>query len=499
MNRWNEYVLLLTLVISPLQFSDAGELTSEAAFQERLNRFYHRIKLHRQNLDKGLSTEKTTAPHQRLLDPRIVKGKLDSKYERYVSYEEIIQDKYKLEAATNISKPTKPQGFVNLDSYLLRYQSTNVAISRALSDGNVWLSPNSVIVLSKPLNMPEGRTLASDGTATIEFDYESSGEQSSLIRILNSQNVAVKDLIVSVKNTQRRYKSGIEVLNSNHVTVEGVELVGISNTRAIIRVNSSHRVTISSNLIHDSFSSIPLRQLTGIEVDETREQGVNSSQLIIKNNLILGIMIDESLFLNTTIRKSGKALLYETDGINLCSTESKNFHLIENNLIVDVGEGIDSFSSYGLYKDNYIERAFSYGMKFIHSSSYNKIIHNTIKYTGLSGIIISQGDRWLTGNNFLLNNDISFVNAFNISEFPEAMGLKQGIGAIKIEGFSQGNLILGTTVSSSVSDELYKGDIVCGWADDARGSANVSIYNRVTSGVFAFEQSNTSCLIIFER
>lgn len=234
MNRWSGYLLLLTLLTSLLHFSYAGELASEATFQERLNRFYHRIKLHRQALDKRLSIEGTIAPHQRLLDPRIVKGKLDSKYERYVSYEGLIQDKYKLELTTNISKPTKPQGFVNLDSYLHRYPSANVALNRALRDGNVWLSPKSVVVLSQPLNIPEGRTLASDGTATIEFDYESSSEQSSLIKILNTQYVTVKDLIVSVKNTQRRYKSGIEVLNSNHVIVEGVELVGISNTSAII-------------------------------------------------------------------------------------------------------------------------------------------------------------------------------------------------------------------------------------------------------------------------
>ena len=500
MNNWYTHILLLILTIPSFRLAIAEELpiVKEEVFQERLLRFYSSIKSHRKKYDKEVLYQDSIAPHQSFLDPRKVKKRLDSIHERYLSYEEIIEQKYKLESFTNTYKPEKPQGFVSLDIYLKRYKSVDVALNRALTAGDVWLPSNRKIVLSKSISMPEGRKLASDGTATLVFDFEDDGEQRSLINILGSQDVVVKDLKITVQNSGRRYKSGIEIFNSKDITIEGVEFVGVSNTSAIIRINSSHSVKVSENLIHDSFSTMPLRQITGIEVDETRDDGVNSRNLKIKANLILGIMIDDSLFFNTELRKNGKALLYETDGINLCSTESKSFHSIENNLIVDVGEGIDSFASYGLYRDNHIERTFSYGMKFIHSSSHNKIVNNTIRYTGLSAIVISQGERWFTGNNLILNNSISFVNAFEINKFSEEIGLKQDIGAIKIEGFSQGNLILKNTVFSSVIDELYRADIVCSWGVNSEGSSNFAMYNIANEREFIAKQSNTNCLTIIK-
>lgn len=470
-----------------------------------------------------------------LLDPRAVHDPSNYAINRYDSYLKRISDQMVSEnlvqrsVSFNVLTPP-PQGFKRPEDFGPVEVDATAALRQALDCGNVWLTPKKIYVLTGIIDIPSTRQIISDGSGTLLFktgaepfddkgkddDGEYRDEEVRPIRIVGASNVVLRDFRVGMaseeNDAQPLLRGGIQVTESSNVSIQGLELLGFPRTQGIIVLNSATSVSIEDNLFHGGYTKVPARQVTGIDVDSDREQvdsacvsddskkcpQQNSDNLRIVGNFILGVMMDKTVVDDTSFPdRDGAALGYETDGINLAG--NANPHLVANNSIMDVGEGIDTYSSNGQYRNNHIERAFALGVKVVHGASGNLFSGNRVLATGLSSIFIQHTDLEPAGSNAFIKNRIRYTNAFNVAQFTPPIPVHHGIAAIHLDGYTKSNAFQMNEITNPMysGSALWKGGIFCEWKPPtAASNANRSWKDRFDGfGDLVFDTTmNGECL-----
>ena len=472
---------------------NVGDATPPFSREQRLSRFIHFLTKRKEALLLQGATRQGERPalagwyaRTSLLDPRVVTNRLSYAVNRYDSYLERISAQMVSENLVPRSGSlTKPASFVKPEDFGPITGNATAAFKAALAAGNVWLTPDTIYVLTETIDIPSTRQIISDGSGILHFktgpgtaftamDVTSSthwdvDQKMQAIRIVDANDVVLRDFRVRMASeegdAQPLLRRGIHVSNSSNVSIQGLELLGFPRTKGIVAINSGRGVSVEDNLFHGGYTVAPARQVTGIEVDDDRVNG-DSNNLRIVGNFILGVMLDRTVFFDTAIPdRNGVPLGYETDGINM--QVNVNPHLVANNSVMDVGEGIDTFSSNGQYRNNHIERAFSLGVKVAHGATGNRFSGNRVLATGLSSILVSDTKTQPTGSNAFIKNRIRFTNAFNVANIVPAIPMHNGIAAFHLmEYYTARNAFHLNEVSNPMftDSSLWKGGMFCEWS-----------------------------------
>ncbi len=194
---------------------------------------------------------------------------------------------------------------------------------------------------------------------------------------LNGRNIIIQDFFLVKEYEDDRYVIGVDIRASEQVRVERLRVRGFSLAPGIINVRSSKTVEISNSLVHASCTrsrTVPTLlstfQITGILIDDTRINSVDSSSIIIKNNVITDLVMDR-------VTNRGD----QTDGINYHTNRQGVDLKIHDNYINGVAEGIDSFAANLLVEGNTVS-AKELGIKLIHGARSSTIQANVISVFG---------------------------------------------------------------------------------------------------------------------
>lgn len=475
---------------------NVGDATTPFSREQRLSRFIHFLTKRKEALLLQGATRQAERPalagwyaRTSLLDPRVVTNRLSYAVNRYDSYlarisAQMVSENL-VQRSVSFSSLTAPTGFKAPEDFGPIAVDATAALKAALAAGNVWLTRNTIYVLTETIDIPSTRQIISDGSGTLLIktgpgtaftakDTNSSthwdvDQKMQAIRIVDANNVVLRDFRLRMASeegdAQPLLRRGIHVSNSSDVSIQGLELLGFPRTKGIVAVNSGRGVSVEDNLFHGGYTVAPARQVTGIEVDDDRVNG-DSNNLRIVGNFILGVMLDRDVLFDTAIPdRNGVPLGYETDGINM--QVNVNPHLVANNSIMDVGEGIDSFSSNGQYRNNHIERAFSLGVKVAHGATGNRFSGNRVLATGFSSILIADSETEPTGSNAFIKNRVRYTNAFNVASIVPAIPLHNGIAAFHLmQYYTKRNAFHLNEVSNPMftSSTLWKGGMFCEWS-----------------------------------
>lgn len=346
-----------------------------------------------------------------LIDPMVVTSETTHALERYASYHMLLRQS--MSAVRPAMAPARPPGAKAPEDYQRGVDNgstdATAAIQRALSAGDVWLTHGRDYRISHTIVVPSHRRILSDGTGTILVGV---GEQgfpvtrydpvrrydgyADVLRIHDATDVALLDFRIQTPIADPRAPQpllhGIDIRSAARVRVAGLELRGFPRATGIIRVNSSADVVLADNLIHASYTRALTRQVTGIEVDEARSadrrgHGVNSTSLSIAGNFVFGLLLDPRVYLETSLR-GGAPLNDETTGIQLAAQESAATIRVDDNVIADVGQGIDLFTDDGYFARDTIVRAPEFALKMGHGASRNHFDHFRITASGIAAIVV---------------------------------------------------------------------------------------------------------------
>lgn len=120
-----------------------------------------------------------------------------------------------------------------------------------------------------------------------------------------------------------------------------------------------------------------LAQSNGIEVDNDRINSIGSEQLLISGNRVADVRFTGTAYNNWFM---------ETDGIQLGGSVARC--TISDNVIHDVGEGVDTFSKYCSFNGNHVSNCGLFGIKLTHGASFNTITNTSVDGAGLAGLVI---------------------------------------------------------------------------------------------------------------
>ena len=291
----------------------------------------------------------------------------------------------------------------------------------------IVLGANKTYRITSRLNISYNNTgIIGDGTATIlmgagtgEFDNSSPAES---VRYGNNA-IGIYAYGVTgpvIKGVKVRYETMVDdravkaivFRNCRNFRIVGNDIANFSKARGIVYVGNSRNGVIGGNEIHHSATnSATFGQITGIELDS---DDLGSSRIDIIGNYIHDLTVGPDFL---------RAFNYQTDGIN---TTIASYDLtIMNNVIKNVGEGIDTFSRYSLISGNQISNAYGYGIKLVHGASGNTITNNVIRDSGFGGIIlggtIAAGRD--TADNYIANNQILGVNTMRDHDSNSTFGI----------------------------------------------------------------------------
>lgn len=195
-----------------------------------------------------------------------------------------------------------------------------------------------------------------------------------------NNNPALQNITIFTDVLDGRVLHPVVARNVVNPTISGLEIynfpVGVGITAA-----SAIKGRIENNYIHDWTSNLnwaSLPQITGIEFDNDIINGVLSTGTIISINTISDLTVGATLI---------AAWGYQTDGINLANSGAQGL-VITNNRIVNVGEGIDNFSSHATISNNTAINTYNFCYKLIHGAQYNTVSGNTCDQPGLAGFSI---------------------------------------------------------------------------------------------------------------
>ena len=301
------------------------------------------------------------------------------------------------------------------------------SLQRALNSGRlIILAPGRSYAVTSPLKVPANGGIVSDGTGEIfarasgftNTDPTAAGRYRPTSTVIDAsgmttapytpnRNVTFRAFRLRFESTEGRSVDGIMARNVDGLVIDGVEISGFPAGAGIRLSSIVGQSAISNNRIRDFSSNTDFSkaypggrgQITGIEIDNDRING-DSRNIVISNNQITNLTVGP-VFL--------AAHGYETDGINI---HAGTGHRVEGNRISTIGEGIDTYASSGTIINNVVTDSYIFGIKLIHGASGNTVTGNTVRRSGLAGIIVSgsadasQG----TEKNTISNNTITEID-----------------------------------------------------------------------------------------
>lgn len=358
--------------------------------------------------------------------------------------------------------------------------------------GALRLTPWKSYRLSSRLGMPSKCAMVGDGTATIvakaaDFNNTSlAGKYLSNSAVIDcsgevsgsftpSTNITLRGFKIKSEVSDGRLVDAITARNVKNLVIQDLEIFGFPVGCGVRASTLSGRSSISLNHIHDfttalnTYGSQP--QITGIELDGDRVNGVGSSGFWILANRIEDITM------------TGAALStygMQTDGINIQGSSSPGASPSVNgqcslNFIRNVGEGIDHFGSYCTFVGNTAQDCYEFGMKLIYGSSFNDIVGGTFKDCGRAGIVIAGSNTAGVVNdterNTFIGVNIAGVNPQGRS-LPVAPCIYLQDGSVSKP---RNNTFMGCSGSMGANGTH-------GWYDSSTGDRNLGIDMRFFTG-----------------
>lgn len=300
------------------------------------------------------------------------------------------------------------------------------AFERAVRSGASVVSvPGGAYRLTRQIAIPSGVALQGSGSPQIILDV-ASFDETSIARTYASNACALMlhgnqgGGVFGLTFSPSAYGSehvvmAIALRGASHVEIRNCTFYGFSKTK-IVRIDSCSNCVIDANYFHDCYlACVGPAQLTCIDVDDNRVAG-GSSNLSITGNLIRSITVSPEF-----LAAHGN----QTDGINV-SHETSSGHLIANNSIDTVGDGIDCFGHDCLIEGNILRNCHNFGVKLIHGAHRNIVRRNRIETPGLGGIVLtgSGANATDTAQNTVSGNLISGVGAYNQWPGATTFGIK---------------------------------------------------------------------------
>lgn len=199
--------------------------------------------------------------------------------------------------------------------------------------------------------------------------------------------------VFGISITMSTYTDNLEVIGIDLEGCTDVEILrndifGFSKAEGLVTLNSCVRCTVDQNKLHDcTTNSATNGQITGVNVDDNKIGGVGSTSCSVSYNRIYNLNVGAAF---------QAAYNYQTDGINV-QRGAEGFRIVEN-IINNVGEGIDIFCNNALVSGNQISNCFLTGIKVIHGASKNEICGNKIRRCDYFGIQVAGSNVADVGN-----------------------------------------------------------------------------------------------------
>ena len=376
------------------------------------------------------------------------------------------------------------------------FTNDTIALQSVLkSNRTIVLGHNKTYRITSRLNITHNGTgIVGDGTATLlmgtepgEFDNSSPDEGVRYgINAIGLFADGVNGPVI--KGVKIRYEKVIDdrsvkaivFRNCKNFRIVGNNISNFSKARGIVYIGNSRNGIIGGNEIHSSATnSVTFGQITGIELDSDDPGSVG---IDIIGNYIHDLTVGEDFL---------KKFNYQTDGIN--TTIASYDVAILNNVIENVGEGIDTFSRNGLISGNRISNAYAYGIKLTHGASNNVVTNNTIMDSGFGGITL-EGTNAVARNitdNYIAHNQIIGVNTLHDHDTNSTFGItiRQGRGTTYLSrrNVIESNFVaLGGTALFGITAEVNSGTLnhvlrntVSGWLRVAYDLDHVVVPNFV--------------------
>jgi parallel beta-helix repeat protein len=195
------------------------------------------------------------------------------------------------------------------------------------------------------------------------------------------QNVSFQGFKLQYQvTTSSRSVRGIVARNVINLKIAGVEIFDFPSACAICVASISSGSFITNNYIHNFTDSNTTwgaaTQLTAVEVDNDQVNSKSTQGLVISQNTIKDLTVG-ALYI--------AAFGYQTDGINILNQTAQNI-VIADNVISNIGEGIDFYGSSSTITGNTVFNAYNFGIKLVHGAKKNVIASNVVTNAGLGGI-----------------------------------------------------------------------------------------------------------------
>ena len=248
------------------------------------------------------------------------------------------------------------------------------------------------------------------------------------LTIAKTYNQTLRGFKIESEQQDNRTLYVIRARNCQDLTVENLEIFNFPQCYVMVLdsvVGSSH---IRGNYVHDCTDSVNEGQHAVINIDDNRVNNVSSSNIHITNNT----------FKNHTVKLDSRGAM-ESDGITISGAYTSSAGvsssiIITNNIIDNVGEGIDTYGHHCIISDNIIKNTHNFGLKIIHGASYNVFQGNTIFNTGIAGIVLGQSDISGVGNT---KENIIDANIVTNVDYKNQWNTTQRTACIKLDANDQ--------------------------------------------------------------
>jgi hypothetical protein len=213
--------------------------------------------------------------------------------------------------------------------------------------------------------------------------------------------------------------SAIYLVECEDTHIKDVEAWNFSKS-LVFKIESCHRCDIMYNYIHDVvLDSGQADECSAIDVDDARPNG-GSTYLRVCNNRIQDVSATPAY-----IALWGN----QCDGIHIAHYTSYG-HQLNDNVIINVGEGFDFFSENSQCNNNLIENASEYGIKMVHGQQNSMCVGNRIFNCGRNGIVVNGTDGTSRDVKFLLisDNHISGTNSSGEHDANTTSGIRVDTG-----------------------------------------------------------------------
>jgi parallel beta-helix repeat protein len=282
------------------------------------------------------------------------------------------------------------------------------AINAALSV-NQRVQISGIALIKSQIVVPTGKSITMLPGAAIVLDtafFTGARNTSTGVGLLfngNSGGGIFGGAIYPSTYVDDRALCAIRAVSASRVRIDGVDFSNYSKCNGIVSIDTGTDCAVTNCIFRDcTTNSATTGQLTGVTVDDNRIGGVSSLRTKIIGNT----------FRDLTVGASFLALYgYQTDG---CTIEVGTLQTIfANNEVFNVGEGIDCWGLNGAITGNTFRHCYNFGIKLVHSASYNTVVGNSVYDSGLAGITAqgASSDTTDTAYNVIADNLIAGIDA----------------------------------------------------------------------------------------